>query len=295
LKRDLSLEPEVVQTGNRQWWNEHPMNYDWRSELRVEKYSREWFDAIDARQVHGHRLFATDRQLYDRLMPIDQLRGKRVLEIGCGMGLHTETLIRAGADVTAVDLTPAAIEATTRRIALKGLQARVMEADAETLPFADSSFDFVWSWGVIHHSSRTTRIVRQIARVVAPDGETRVMVYNREGTWARAYFMRQHLLRGKFLRQTFDETLWSCTDGFCARYYVREQFEDLFRGFFDEVSTEICGQEEDALPLPRVLRQALVHFVPDQYMRQAQARRGSFIFLKARQPMAPLTVRGASA
>lgn len=284
-KRTAELTPAEVQSGNRTWWTENPMTYDWRGELRLEPYSLEWFDAIDRRFVDGSKLFATDREPFDRIFPLDWLRGKRALEIGCGMGLHTEVMARHGAEVTAIDLTPTAVEATERRLALKGLRARVMQADAERLPFEDASFDFVWSWGVIHHSSRTARIVREIARVLTPGGACRVMVYNREGMWALQYLLRQHLLKGKFLRQSFDETLWSSTDGFSARYYVREQFEDLFRAFFAEVSSEICGQEVDAIPLPRRLRNLALRAVPESYVRAAQARRGSFIFLKAARPV----------
>jgi 2-polyprenyl-3-methyl-5-hydroxy-6-metoxy-1,4-benzoquinol methylase len=282
--RTLSLTPEEVQRGSRRWWSEQPMAYDWDGEIRARRFSAAWFDAIDAAHLEGARLFATRDRPFDRVMPLDTLAGKRVLEIGCGMGLHTETMVRAGANVTAVDLTPTAIEATTRRLALKGLSATVMEADAEQLPFDAQSFDFVWSWGVIHHSSRTARIVRHIARVLRPDGACRIMVYNREGASAKLTLLRDHFLRGGFLHREFDETLFRHTDGFSARYYVREQFEDLFRAFFREVAVEICGQDADAVPLPRRLRRLALRLVPVSYLEAAQARRGSFIFLKASRP-----------
>jgi 2-polyprenyl-3-methyl-5-hydroxy-6-metoxy-1,4-benzoquinol methylase len=283
-RRTESLSAEEVQRGNQEWWTSNPMSYDWHGEVAHAPFTAPWFDAIDARFLAAAQLDATNREPFDRLIPFDRLRGKRVLEIGCGMGLHTELMTRHGADVTAIDLTPTAVEATTRRLALRGLTARVQQADAERLPFDDRSFDFVWSWGVIHHSSRTARIVRHIARVLTPDGECRVMVYNREGMAARVAFWRDHVLKGKFLRQSFDETLWRFADGFTARHYVREQFEDLFRAFFDEVSSTVCGQEADALPMPRRLRRIARQLVSDDYLRRAQARRGSFLFLTARQP-----------
>jgi len=283
-KRTESLSSEEVQRGNADWWSSHPMTYDWKGKRKIEPLSLEWFDAMDEVFISAARLFATDQRPFDRIMPLADLAGKRVLEIGCGMGLHTETLVRAGAKVTAIDLTPTAVEATRRRLALKGLSADVMQVDAERLPFPDKSFDFVWSWGVIHHSANTGRIVRQIARVLSPGGSCRVMVYNRSGTSARIIFVREHLLRGGFLRRSFEETLYHGSDGFSARFYVREQFEDLFRTFFEEVSSEICGQDADALPIPGPLRKRLLRVLPDEYLRRAQARRGSFIFLQASRP-----------
>src|SRR5690242_13893513 len=122
-KRIDGLSPDSVQRGNQRWWNENPMSYDWHGELATKPFTKEWFDQIDARFVHGSRLFATDETPFDRIIPVNELRGKRVLEIGCGMGLHTETLARAGALVTAIDLTETAIQATRKRLDLKGLSA----------------------------------------------------------------------------------------------------------------------------------------------------------------------------
>jgi 2-polyprenyl-3-methyl-5-hydroxy-6-metoxy-1,4-benzoquinol methylase len=284
-KRLDALAPERVQQGNERWWTENPMAYDWHGELRHERFSREWFDAIDARFIHGARLFATDRKPFDRILPLEGLAGKRVLEIGCGMGLHTETMIRAGAEVTAIDLSDTAIEATKRRLELKGLTAKVMKTDAEKLSFPQRSFDFVWSWGVIHHSARTAAIVRRIAEVLDPEGEARVMVYNRDGVSAWYTFFRHYLLGGGFSRHSFDEMLFKRSDGFSARFYPRDQFEDLFRAFFADVSSEICGQDADAVPLPRRIRAVVMPLVPGSFLRSRQAKRGSFIFLKARRPI----------
>ena len=283
-RRTDDLSPAEVQEGNRRWWTNNPMSYDWHGELQHERFSKPWFDAIDARFLDGARLFATDREPFDRLINSSLVGGKKVLEIGPGMGLHTELMTRRGGDVTAIDLTPTAVEATTRRMAIRGLTARVMQGDAEQLPFPDASFDVVWSWGVIHHSARTARVVREIARVLKPGGECAIMVYNREGMSARVALWRDHILKGKFLRQSYDETLWRFTDGFTARHYVKEQFEDLFRAFFADVSSEILGQESDALPLPRQLRGIARRLTSESFLRRAQARWGSFIFLRAARP-----------
>ena len=97
--------------------------------------SREWFDAIDARMLHAHRLFAHSREPYDRIIPLAEIAGKRVLEIGCGMGLHTETMLNTGAELTSVDITDTAIETTRRRLELKGLSGDLRRCDAEALPF----------------------------------------------------------------------------------------------------------------------------------------------------------------
>lgn len=283
-KRSEDLSPVDVQRGNSVWWTRNPMAYDWTAKIKLPRFSPGWYEAIDAEFLRGSRLFATLRQPFDRIMPIPELLGAQVLEIGCGMGLHTQTMAAAGAEVTAIDLTSTAVEATSRRLALRGLRARVLQCDAENLPFATGAFDFVWSWGVIHHSSRTARIVREIARVLNKTGACRVMVYNREGMPARISFIRDYVLKGGFVRQSFEETLYRSSDGFSARFYVREQFEDIFRAFFKDVSSEVLGQESDAIPLPSPLRHWALAIVPERYLCKAQAKRGAFIFIRASGP-----------
>src|SRR5262249_44101485 len=154
------LSVDQVQQGSQGWWSENPMTYDWHRENAAQPLTLEWFKNADATFIHAARLFATDKSPFDRIIPLDEIRGKQVLEIGCGMGLHSEIMVRAGADVTSVDLTNAAIRNTTERFRLKNLSGTILQADAENLPFPNKSFDFVWSWGVIHHSSRTGRVIR---------------------------------------------------------------------------------------------------------------------------------------
>jgi len=284
-KRSETLPVDSVQLGNKQWWTDNTMSYDWHNEINSSRFSQQWFDSIDAKFIDSARLYGTNQQPFDRIIPFDKIAGAEVLEIGCGMGLHTELMARAGAKVTSLDLSPTSVEATTARLKLKGLSARVLEGDAESIPMPPGSFDFVWSWGVIHHSSRTARVVREIARVSRPAAECRVMVYNRDGAWAQSIFVRDFLLKGQFLKRSFEETLYHSSDGFSARFYIREQFEDLFRGFYRDVASEIMGQESDAIPLPRQLRKFAVRLLSDDYLRKAQARRGSFIFLTASNPL----------
>jgi SAM-dependent methyltransferase len=246
--------------------------------------SREWFEEMDRRFTEASFPYLSDRRPFDRIIP-DSLDGKKVLEIGCGMGRHTQELAARGADVTAIDLTETAITATKSRLAAHGLTARVQQADAEELPFAAGEFDFVWSWGVIHHSARTARIVRQIARVLSPQGEARVMVYNRDALITRMVLARYYILGGGFRHKTPDEVLWQHSDGFMARYFHREQFEDLFRGFFEEARTSILGQETDVIPLPRGLRRYALNRLSNEQRVAAAAKRGSFLFTIAKNPL----------
>jgi ubiquinone/menaquinone biosynthesis C-methylase UbiE len=105
-------------------------------------------------------------------------RGKRVLEVGVGAGTDFVNWVRAGAQATGVDLTEAGVALTRERLALEGLTARVSVGDAEKLPFANGSFELVYSYGVLHHSPDTQAAVREVHRVLQPGGRARIMVYH---------------------------------------------------------------------------------------------------------------------
>jgi ubiquinone/menaquinone biosynthesis C-methylase UbiE len=107
-------------------------------------------------------------------------RGKDVLEIGCGIATDGLEFAKNGANYVGVDLTPHSIEMAKERFTLFGVPGRFEVANAEEgLPFPDSSFDHVYSFGVIHHSPKPEKIIREIHRVLRKHGSFTVMLYNR--------------------------------------------------------------------------------------------------------------------
>jgi SAM-dependent methyltransferase len=172
-------------------------------------------------------------------------------------------------------------------MALAGLPARVEQADAEDLPFESNSFDLVWSWGVIHHSSRTAWIMRQIARVLRPEGEARIMVYNRDSIVARLTLARHYLSTLQGRGRTRDEVLWANSDGAWARHYTADGLEDVLRAFFSDVSSQVLGQEADVVPLPSRFRKHIAPRLRDETKRKLAAKQGSFLFATARNPIDP--------
>lgn len=283
-KRDISQPLADVQAGNRNWWTRQTMSYDWKDRVQLEKFSAEWFDEIDRRFLAGARLISPDANPFGGLIGLDQLAGARVLEIGCGMGLHAEMLARAGALLTTIDISATSVEATKKRFDVRGLAGEIWQMDAERLDFPDHSFDLVWSWGVIHHSARTGRIIREIARVLKPGGIAKIMVYNLGGMSAYITLMLKYSRAFWFGHTSLDETLWRASDGFSARFYTKDLFTDLLTTFFDDPDVRILGQEADAVPLPRKLRQLACRLVSDAAQRRLAARRGSFLFATARKP-----------
>ncbi len=179
----------------RSFWDRRPCNLR-HSDAPVG--SRRYFDEVEARKytIEPHIPGFADFPAW---------QGKRVLEIGCGMGGETVNFARAGARVTAVDVSPTSLALARRRAEVYWLKISFVEGDAEHL--ADrplrllhgvNPFDLVWSFGVIHHSPRPDRVLAEARRVIAPDGLLRVMVYHRASTKVAALVARHPLraLRG---------------------------------------------------------------------------------------------------
>ena len=274
-----------TQADVRRWWTDNPMTYDWRGEIPYEPGSPEHLAEVEKRFLaEAWFAQAPGAAPFSALIPFDELLGKDVLEIGCGTGVHTRLLAQAGAHVTAVDLTPTAVEFTTRRLTQAGLLANVVEADAESLPFADGSFDFVWSWGVIHHSTDTDRVIAEIARVLRPGGRLAFMVYHRTSlTYWLNYVLYRGVLRGGLLRESPDELANRWSDGVVARHYTRRRLADSLKPWFDDIETKVMGQIGEAIPLPSRLRRRVAPFVPKAMQEELLRHLGWFLYASAKR------------
>jgi SAM-dependent methyltransferase len=162
----------------------------------------------------------------------ERWRGKRVLEVGVGLGTDFVRFARAGARVTGIDLTDAAADAVRRRLALEGLEGDVRAADAEALPFSAASFDLVYSWGVLHHTPETKRAVEEVRRVLAPGGEARVMLYSRRSWVAFGLWVRWALLAAH-PRRTLAQVVAEHMESPGTKAYTQPELRELFSSFGD--------------------------------------------------------------
>jgi SAM-dependent methyltransferase len=119
--------------------------------------------------------------------------GKQVLEIGLGEGSDSERLIREGAQWSGVDLTAESVARVRTRLTLRELPYQELrQASVLDLPFADDSFDMVFSHGVLHHVPDIRQAQSEIHRVLRPSGELVIMMYAR---WSLNYLVSIGLVR----------------------------------------------------------------------------------------------------
>ena len=157
----------------RDYWDRRPCNIRHSTK---EQGSREFFD-----EVEGRKYFVESH--IPRFAEFPRWKGKRVLEIGCGIGTDTINFARHGALVTAVDLSEKSLEMARKRADVYGLTDRIrfLHGSAEQLDkvVPPEPFDLVYSFGVIHHTPHPERVLEQLKNYVRPGTTVKFMVYNR--------------------------------------------------------------------------------------------------------------------
>jgi 2-polyprenyl-3-methyl-5-hydroxy-6-metoxy-1,4-benzoquinol methylase len=176
----------------RRYWNRRPCNIR-HSPKPVG--SREYFDEVEARKyfVEPH---------IPAFAEFPRWRGKKVLEIGCGIGTDTINFARAGAQVTVVELSDESVRIARQRAEVFGLDDQITfyNGNAEELNrlLPPEQFDLAYSFGVIHHSPHPERILEQVRHYLKPGGTLKLMVYNRH-SW-KVFWMVLKYGKGNFRR-----------------------------------------------------------------------------------------------
>lgn len=196
---------------NKQWWENLPMTYeDWEKGDRLPKDFAEL-----------EKIFLQSNPWISKNFDFSKWRDKKVLEIGCGSGAATCLFAKAHANVVAIDLTEMATKLTKMNALSQKLSVEVFNMDAEKTAFESGSFDFVFSWGVLHHSSTPLEAFREVSRLLHLGGEGLIMVYNKNSL---RYFLKGSywlIVKGKFFAGDSLETVQRhFTDGYYHKHFT---------------------------------------------------------------------------
>ena len=215
---------------------------------------------MDRRMESVEVLFRARRHMATEEMPLAQLAGKRVLEIGSGSGAHSAVFKHHGASMVSVDLTPERVMATARKLALvSGGEGRAYQADAENLPFKDGVFDIVYSNGVLHHSEDTEACMAEVFRVLKPGGLAVIMLYARHSAIYWLNVAPRALVTGEMFRWPEDQWVGRLTEGKpkfgqtrnpITRVYSEAAMRALFRRFQVQ-SLRKNSYQYDNIAIPR--------------------------------------------
>jgi len=151
------------------YWDHHPCD----SELSDrDRQSREFFLEIERKR------YEFQPHIINILSKIDW-HGKRVLEIGTGVGTDARNIIGRGGIYTGINIDRGSTDSALQALRVFALPGVAMQGNAISLDFPDSTFDVVYSFGVLHHIPEVEKAAAEIHRVLKPGGELLVMLYNR--------------------------------------------------------------------------------------------------------------------
>ena len=166
------------------YWNKRPCNIRHSTKPVGTK---EYFEEVEWRKyfvephIPGFAQFA-------------KWKGKKVLEIGCGIGTDTSNFAKAGATVTAVDLSNASLDLAKQRMQVLGLSDKVKfyQANSEelskTVPV--EKYDLIYSFGVLHHTPHPEAAFAELQKYAHPGTELKVMMYYR-WSWKVLWILAQ--------------------------------------------------------------------------------------------------------
>lgn len=216
------------------YWNSHTLGMQYVTNNKLEVGSPDFFAHI--RPWMNPYKFPWIMERIEREARL--LKGRHLLEIGCGMGYDSLEFLKRGVRVTATDLTENAVKLTRRHFELERVQAEdVRIANALELPFEDNTFDAVWANGVLHATGDTSLAIRQVRRVLKPGGRAIISHFYRKPSWMYAmhYWGRENIEHKE-------------EDPPVNEFYTEKEIEAMFVGY--EI-VEAVQEHYRALPVRR--------------------------------------------
>lgn len=172
----------------KQFWDSRPCNIR-HSPKPVG--TKEYFDEVEKRKyfVEPH---------IPKFAQFERWKGKKVLEIGCGIGTDAINFARAGADLTLVEISEKSLEICKKRFEVYGQKARFYLGNAEELSsfLPVEPYDLIYSFGVIHHTPHPERVFEEIKKYCQPETEIRIMLYSKY-SW-KVFWIMMTYGKGKF-------------------------------------------------------------------------------------------------
>ncbi len=127
----------------------------------------------------------------------EEVEGKSVLDAGCGTGIFSIIFANNGArHVTGIDISEGSLQtAQNLKEKFQLNSTDFQKQDMLVLPFPDRSFDIVWAWGTVHHTTNPFKAIAELIRVLKPSGSILLAVYKRTRLTFIHEIIRKILLR----------------------------------------------------------------------------------------------------
>lgn len=224
------------------YWNTHTLGFQYVTDRSIKPGTPQFFAHIRPWMNPYKFPWIMERIEHESKL----LKGKHLLEIGCGMGYDSLEFLKRGVRVTATDLTPNAVAMTIKHFEVENVNAEnVRTANALDLPFEDNTFDAVWSNGVLHATGDTRRAIAEARRVLKPGGRAIISHFYRKPSWM---YTINRLGRENIEYKEEDPPV--------NEFYTDEEVLDFFQGY---QVIEAVHEHERLLPARRDGWKALLY------------------------------------
>jgi ubiquinone/menaquinone biosynthesis C-methylase UbiE len=263
----------------QQYWDARPCNIRHSAK---DVGSKEYFDEVEARKylVEPH---------IPGFAEFERWAGKRVLEVGCGIGTDSINFARAGAELTAVDLSGESLGIARQRAEVMGVADRITfrQANAEELSSVvhDGPYDLIYSFGVIHHTPHPERALAQMRALAASGSTLKLMIYHRRSWkvfWILALQERGRFWKADELIAKHSEAQTGCPVTFT--YTRREAQELVERNAFRVGELEIdhvFPYKIDKYLEYRYVKEPYFRWMPERLFRAFERRFGWHLLVTA--------------
>lgn len=231
----------MINSKNKKWWNDNPMTYiDWelnKQERLVKK--KEDFKALNKNYIETNPYL---KKKFYKLSKKNFLKNKVSLDIGCGWGTSSIYLANFAKKLVAIDISENAIKGAKKNIKLNSKKKIILKRmDAEKLNFKKLYFDYIYSWGVIHHSQNPIKIYQNMYKVLKEGGEAFIMVYNKYSIRYYCLGLYYLVFKLKFLFGYNLNTVQKFfTDGYYHKHYSKNEIRQILKNIgFKNIRIEI--------------------------------------------------------
>jgi len=167
----------------KKFWNDRHCNI---KHSNKEIGSKEYFDEVEKRKYFIEPHIPTFAEF-------GNCKGKKVLEIGCGIGTDSINFVKNGASLTCVELSEESLKICKNRFDKYGLKANFYLCNAENLSSVVpvEKYDLIYSFGVIHHSPNPENVLSEIKKYMDQKSEARIMLYSKFSWKTFEFFLRK--------------------------------------------------------------------------------------------------------
>lgn len=197
------------------------------------------------------------------------VRGKTVLEIGCGMGIDLFEFANIGGKTIGLDLVDRHLKLAKALFSLHNKPISLFRGDAEQLPLASGSIDIVYSFGVLHHTPDIQKAIDEIYRILKPNGLVIIGLYHKNSWyyWVNLILFKG-ILQGGLKGKSFSEFLSTSVEFSrsnakpLVKVYSRSDCRKLFKTFSKIIEVKTYHFKKEQIPIPNNIKQFLPSFLP---------------------------------